>query len=93
MMLRLLLAAGLLPLAGCAATSGVIAVGPDTYTLSEMLAPAIGGGPAAESAALARAGDFCRRQGRSALLLDAHPDGDPYTPYYPTAYDATFRCK
>jgi hypothetical protein len=25
------------------------------------------------------------------LAIDPRPDGDPYTPYYPTA-DATFRC-
>jgi hypothetical protein len=82
----------LLPLAGCAGSSGVVPVGPDTYALSEMRAPAAGGGPAARAAVLADGAAFCQRQGRSFELLEARPDGDPYTPYWPTAFDATFRC-
>ena len=84
----------LLPLAaGCTATSGIIPVGPDTYTVTEMRAPLAGGGQAAHGAVLAEAVAFCHAQGRLAVPLDVRPDGDPYTPYYPTAFDATFRCK
>ncbi len=79
--------------AACAGSSGVIPIGPDTFALSEMRAPAVGGGPAAQHAVLATATRFCRSHGKEALVLDSHPDGDPYTPYYPTAYDATFRCR
>ncbi len=81
-----------LALAGCATTTGIVAVGPDTYMVSEMRAPALGGGPEAQRAVLAEANAFCASQGRVFAPVFMRPDGDPYTPYYPTAYDATFRC-
>ena len=79
--------------AGCTGTSGVIPVGPNTYTLSEMRAPLAGGGPAARDAVVAEAAAFCTTLGRTIVPLEIRPDGDPYTPYYPTAFDATFSCK
>ena len=83
---------GLLTLAGCGAGTGIVPVGPDTYAVSEMRAPALGGGPEAERAVLAEAGAFCAQQGRTSLTLTLAPNGDPFTPYYPTAFDHTFRC-
>jgi hypothetical protein len=77
---------------GCATTTGIVPVGPNTYAVSEMRAPALGGGPEAQRAVLAEANAFCASQGRVFSPLFMRPDGDPYTPYYPTAYDATFRC-
>ena len=79
-------------LAGCGYGSGVAAVGPETYALSEERAPVLGGGREANRAVLAEAGGFCRRQGRVSVILDLRPDGDPVTPYYPTAFDVVFRC-
>jgi hypothetical protein len=79
-------------LAGCAFTTGIVPIGPDTYTVSEMRAPARGGGAEAERVLLAETDAFCRRQNKVFLAIDLRPDGDPYTPYYPTAFDATFRC-
>ena len=79
-------------LTGCAAGSGVVAVGPDTYALSELRAPAAGGGPAARLAVVSESAAFCRAQGRAVVPLELRPDGDPWTPYWPTAFDATFRC-
>jgi hypothetical protein len=81
-----------LALAGCAAGSGVVPVGPDTYVLSEMRAPVLGGGPEAQRAVLGMAAGFCQQQGRAFRLLALVPDGDPRTPYWPTAFDATFQC-
>ncbi len=81
-----------LPVAGCGATSGVVPVGPDTYFVSEMRAPVLGGGVEARRLVLAEASAFCQQQGRVALPLALRPGGDPFTRYYPTAYDATFRC-
>lgn len=78
--------------AGCATTTGIVPVGPNTYTVSEMRAPALGGGPEAQRAVLAESNAFCASQGRVFAPIFMRPDGDPYTPYYPTAYDATFRC-
>jgi hypothetical protein len=83
----------MLPLiAGCTFTTGIVPVGPDTYKVSEMRSPARGGGAQAERALLAETDAFCRRQNKVFLAIDLRPDGDPYTPYYPTAFDATFRC-
>ncbi len=81
------------PAMSCAATSGVIPLGPNTYTVTEMRAPVLGGGHAARDAVVAEAAAFCTRLGRIVVPLELRPDGDPYTPYYPTAFDATFRCK
>ncbi len=79
-------------LAGCGYSSGVVAVGPDTYAVSEERAPALGGGREANRVVLAEASGFCLRQGRVSMILDLRPDGDPFTPYYPTAFDVTFLC-
>ncbi len=82
-----------LPTAACTGTSGIIQIGPNTYTVSEMRAPVVGGGPAARDAVVAEAASFCTRQGRTVVPLELRPDGDPHTPYFPTAFDATFSCK
>ncbi len=87
-----LLAAAALALSGCGSTTGVVPVAPGTYAVSEMRAPALGGGAEARRVALAEADGFCRRQGGVPVPLAVRPDGDPYTPYYPTAFDVTFRC-
>ncbi len=57
-----------------------------------MRAPAVGGGREAQRVVLAEASLFCGQQNRVALPLSLRPDGDPFTPYGPTAFDATFRC-
>ena len=80
-------------LTGCALSSGVTRVGPDTYTLSELRAPVRGGGAEAERVVLAEASGFCEQHGRRITLLNVRPGGDPYTPYWPTAFDATFQCR
>ena len=90
---RILVLLAAAPAAACAATSGVVPLGPDTYVVSEMRAPVLGGGAAARDAVVAEAAAFCTRQGRTVVPLELRPDGDPFTPYYPTAFDATFRCK
>jgi hypothetical protein len=77
---------------GCATTTGIVPVGPDTYVLSEMRAPVLGGGGEAQRVVLAKASGFCQQQGRVFVPLLLRPDGDPFTPYYPTAFDATFQC-
>jgi len=92
MRLKTLLCVALL-LAGCATTSGIVPIGPNTYLLSEMRAPAAGGGPEAQRAVLAEATAFCAAHGLTFVPIFLRPDGDPTTPYYPTAYDATFRCQ
>ena len=82
----------MLALSACVASSGIVPVGPDIYTVSELRAPAAGGGPEAARVVMAESAAFCARQNRAVVPLALRPDGDPFTPYYPTAYDATFRC-
>jgi hypothetical protein len=79
-------------LAGCAFSTGIVPIGPDTYAMSEMRAPALGGGPEARRVLLAETHAFCQQQNRVFVPVTLRPDGDPLTPYYPTAFDATFRC-
>ncbi len=74
-------------------TSGIVAIGPDTYVLSEMRAPVRGGGAEAQRAVLDEAAGFCQQQGRAMAMLDLRPDGDPRGYYWPTAFDATFQCR
>ncbi len=81
-----------LAVAGCGTTSGIIPVGPGVYAVSEMRAPALGGGGAAQQIALAEATGFCQQQGLVFVPLAMRPGGDPRTPYYPTAFDVTFHC-
>jgi hypothetical protein len=79
-------------LAGCGTSTGIVQVGLDTYALSEMRSPALGGGLEAQRVVLAEATAFCAQQGRVFQPLRLAPSGDPRTPYYPTAFDAVFRC-
>jgi hypothetical protein len=88
-------AAGLIPmfgLAGCAATIGVQPAGPGVWAVSEMRAPVLGGGPAAQDAALREANGFCARQGLVFVPVQMGPGGNPYSPYGPVSFTATFRC-
>lgn len=78
--------------AACATGTSIVQFGPNIYTVSEMRAPVLGGGPEAQRAVLAESDAFCSSQGRLFAPVAMHPDGDPFTPFYPTAYDATFRC-
>ena len=78
---------------GCATSTGIVPLGPDTYVLSEMRAPVRGGGFEAQRVVLVEATGFRQRQGRDLVVLDLRPDGDPRTHYWPTVFDATFQCR
>lgn len=78
-------------LAGCIGSSGILPGGhPDTYTVTEMVAPINGGGAAARNIALTEAADFCRDQGRVFVLGETSPAGD--LRYPPTGSRLTFQC-
>ena len=79
-------------LAGCAATIGVQPAGPGVWAVSEMRAPALGGGPAAQDAALREANGFCAQQGLVFVPVQMGLGGNPYGHYGPLAFSATFRC-
>ena len=81
-----------LSLAGCAATIGVQPAGPGVWAVSEMRAPVLGGGPAAQDAALREANGFCAHQGLVFVPVQMGPGGNPYSQYGPVSFTATFRC-
>ena len=60
----------LLPLAGCAIGTGILPIGPNTYTVREEYAPIRGGATAAEQAALSEANTLCVQRGRQFLVVD-----------------------
>src|ERR1700741_4038406 len=81
-----------LSLVGCATSTGIIPIAPGIYSVSEMRAPVLGGGAEARRVVLDEANYFCQSQALFFKPLDLRPDGDSRTPYYPTAFDATFQC-
>jgi hypothetical protein len=77
---------------GCASSTGILPAGPDTYTISEKLAPIRGGGDAAEREALTKANDFCAQHGQQFVPNNMGQSGNLSNPYGPTGYTVTFRC-
>ena len=77
--------------AGCAASTGILPAGPDTYTVTERFAPVRGGATTAQQTALSEANGFCVQQGRQFSPLDMKelPSANPYGN---TSYAVTFRC-
>lgn len=77
-------------LAGCAGSTGIYPSGPGVFSVSEMRAPALGGGLEAERAAKQEAAGFCGQWGTSARILAEGPSG--YGSYGPNSYAVTFGC-
>lgn len=65
---------------GCAFTSNVMPIGPDTYFVSARAAPVRGGIEAARPMALQEASDYCTRMGKQVLVKSID------------VADVTFRC-
>ena len=78
-------------LAGCVTSSGILAAGPNTYTMTEHVAPIRGGGMEAQRTALDKANAFCRSQRREMMPVDLK-ESDYRGIYGATSYTATFRC-
>jgi hypothetical protein len=57
-------------LAGCASSTGVLPVGPDTYSISAGASAARGGLTGARGAALKEAGEYCAKAGKQILVQD-----------------------
>ena len=62
------------------------------YTVTERVAPVMGGGMEAQRRALAEASGYCKSQGREMMPLDLKDAGNLNNPYGPTGYSVTFRC-
>ena len=86
-----ILAAG--ALAACTTNStGILPAGPNTYTVTEVVAPIQGGGAAAQQKALTLANAFCQQQGRVFVPNTMNQAGNLANPYGPTGYAVTFQC-
>ena len=92
--MRKLIVASALLVAGCSSSTGVLPLGPDTYTVSERYAPILGGVSKAEKVALTEASQYCDGQGRKFLPVAASQGGPVVQEalYGPTRYTVTFRC-
>jgi hypothetical protein len=56
--------------AGCASSTGVLPVGPDTYSISAGASAARGGLAGARGTALKEAGEYCAKAGKQILVQD-----------------------
>lgn len=77
-------------LAACAQSSGVLKMGPDTYSASAAAAPARGGYSEARKLALSDANQYCAQMGKEILVTNI---GTATTNVYGAgSADVTFRC-
>jgi hypothetical protein len=72
-------------LAGCTHSSGVLKLGPDTYTTSAAAAPAAGGSSEARRIALTEANQYCAKMGKEILVKNIGAASG-------TSTEITFRC-
>lgn len=79
-------------LTACTTSTGILPVGPNTYTVSENRAPIRGGGIEAQRIALNEANTYCQQQGRVFVPLTMGQSGDLTNQFGPTGYTATFQC-
>ena len=82
----------ILALAGCAGSIGVQQTGPDSFVVSEMRAPVLGGFEAARQVALNEATSFCHYAGREFVPIRMAPSAYTSPQYGPMGYTAEFRC-
>ncbi len=77
-------------LTACAQSSGVLKMGPDTYSVSAAAAPARGGYSEARKLALVEANQYCAQVGKEILVTNI---GTATTNVYGAgSADITFRC-
>ncbi|WP_434136925.1 hypothetical protein JQR88_25510 (plasmid) [Pseudomonas luteola] len=77
-------------LLGCAQSSGVLKMGPDTYSVSATAAPARGGVSGAKRIAMTQANEECSAQGREILVKNISQG--PSSPFPGGTVDITFQC-
>ena len=71
-------------LAGCIQSSGVLKLGPDTYTASAAASPFKGGSTEARRIVLTQANEYCAQLGKEILVTKMDSSG--------TQAEITFRC-
>jgi hypothetical protein len=75
---------------GCAQSSGVLTLGPDTYTVSVHAAPARGGESGARNLALSEANVHCQSQDREIMVTNL--SSGPSSHFPGGTVEVTFRC-
>lgn len=90
MKLRLTLIFVPLLLTACAQSSGVLKMGPDTYSVSVHAAPARGGAPGARNLAITEANDQCTKLGREILVKNISSGRSTHLPG--GTVEVTFQC-
>jgi len=78
--MRLVLVSFLVMLCGCAQSSGVLKLGPDTYTVQVHAAPARGGESGARKIALTEANEYCTSQGKEILVTNTSSGASTHLP-------------
>ncbi len=77
-------------LCACAQSSGVLKMGPDTYSVSVHAAPARGGQVGARNIALTDAGNYCTGMGKEILVTNTSSGASSHFPG--GTVEITFRC-
>lgn len=77
-------------LAACAQSSGILKMGPDTYSVSVHAAPARGGESGARNLALTEANERCSAEGKEILVTNIA--SGPSSHFPGGTVNITFRC-
>lgn len=80
-----------LAITACANSSGVIKIGPDTFTISTSASPGKGGIPAAKRIAYQEASEECARRGLEVFALSEKAASPTWTEGM-ASMDLNFRC-
>lgn len=88
--MKLLATATCAVLAACAMSSGILRMGPDTYSVSVAASPARGGTVGAKRVALTEAGQYCAASGKDILVTNT--SAETTTRVGAGTFDVTFRC-
>lgn len=78
--------------AGCSTSSGVLKVGPDTFTISTSASPGKGGVPAAKRIAYSEARDECMRRGNLEVFALSEKTASPTWTEGMANMELNFRC-
>lgn len=82
---------GAFALTGCSHSSGVLKMGPDTFSISTEASFGKGGIPAAKKIAYQEAGEECSKRGMEVFVLNERSVGTTFTDGMAKA-EITFRC-
>lgn len=77
-------------MSACAQSSGVLKMGPDTYSVSVHAAPARGGEPGARSLALTEANQKCEGEGKEIIVTNISSGRSTHLPG--GTVEVTFQC-